>query len=84
MPAVWRKLPPEVTRLPVKLPPRAMSQALRSLTQIAGPLLAGLLYTQLGGESPFWLGAAVMLLGIGSILLAAPHLAAPESLPEKA
>jgi two-component system sensor histidine kinase RegB len=31
VPAVWRKLPPEVTRLPVKLPPRAMSQALRSL-----------------------------------------------------
>jgi two-component system sensor histidine kinase RegB len=31
VPAVWRKLPPEVARLPVKLPPRAMSQALRSL-----------------------------------------------------
>ena len=50
------------------------NQSLRSLTQIAGPLLAGLLYTQFGAESPFWLGAAVTLLGIVSTLLAAPHL----------
>lgn len=49
------------------------NQALRSLTQIAGPLLAGWLYVQFGGEAPFWLGAVIMLLGIGAILMAAQH-----------
>lgn len=49
------------------------NQALRALTQIAGPLLAGWLYVQFGGEAPFWLGAAILLLGIGAILMATQH-----------
>jgi DHA1 family tetracycline resistance protein-like MFS transporter len=50
------------------------NQALRSLTQIAGPLLAGVLYIQFGGAAPYWLGAAVLLLGIATTMLAAQHL----------
>jgi MFS transporter, DHA1 family, tetracycline resistance protein len=50
-------------------------QALRALTEIGGPLLAGVLYTQLGGETPYWLGALLLLLGNITIRLAAPHIA---------
>ncbi|MBA3943527.1 MAG: MFS transporter [Herpetosiphonaceae bacterium] len=50
------------------------NMALRSLTNIAGPLVAGVLYIRLGGETPYWLGAVVLLLGIGAILLAAQQL----------
>jgi DHA1 family tetracycline resistance protein-like MFS transporter len=49
-------------------------QALRALTGVGGPLLAGVLYTQLGGETPYWLGALLLLLGIVTIRLAAPHI----------
>jgi DHA1 family tetracycline resistance protein-like MFS transporter len=49
------------------------AQALRALTEIIGPLLAGVLYTQLGGETPYWLGALVLLLGIITIRFAAQH-----------
>jgi DHA1 family tetracycline resistance protein-like MFS transporter len=49
-------------------------QALRALTEIGGPLLAGVLYTQLGGETPYWLGALLLLLGIVTIRLAASHI----------
>lgn len=48
--------------------------ALESLTQIAGPLPAWLLYLRFGGATPYWLGAVVLLLGIGAILRAAQHL----------
>ena len=51
--------------------------ALRSLTGIVGPLLAGVLYIQLGSEAPFWLGAAILMLGIVTILVAAQHLNLP-------
>jgi DHA1 family tetracycline resistance protein-like MFS transporter len=47
------------------------NQALRSLTQIVGPLLAGALYSSLGGEVPYWLGAAILLLGVVTIGMAA-------------
>jgi predicted MFS family arabinose efflux permease len=47
--------------------------ALRSLTTIVGTLLAGEMYLRFGGETPYWLGAAVLLLGIGAMLLAAQH-----------
>lgn len=50
-------------------------QALRALTQIAGPLLAGVLYMKIGGEAPYWLGAIVLLLGIITMRRAAPHIA---------
>ncbi|KAB8142845.1 TCR/Tet family MFS transporter [Chloroflexia bacterium SDU3-3] len=50
-------------------------QALRALSQIAGPLLAGALYMQIGGEAPYWLGAIVLLLGTITMQLATPHIA---------
>lgn len=56
--------------------------ALRSVTSIAGPLLAGALYIRFGGEAPYWLGAAILLLGIGTILAAARHIAPRHSVAE--
>jgi DHA1 family tetracycline resistance protein-like MFS transporter len=47
------------------------NQALHALTQIAGPLLAGVLYTTIGGEAPYWLGAVILLGGVVSISFAA-------------
>jgi DHA1 family tetracycline resistance protein-like MFS transporter len=47
------------------------NQALRSLTQIVGPLLAGGLYSGLGGQVPYWLGAAILMLGLVTIDMAA-------------
>jgi len=47
------------------------NQALHSLTLIVGPLLAGALYSSLGGEVPYLLGAAVLLLGVVTIGMAA-------------
>jgi MFS family permease len=52
------------------------NQAIRSLVNIGGPLLAGLLYTQFGGASPFVVGAAILALGIVAALLAVPFLPA--------
>ena len=52
------------------------NQAIRALTNIAGPLLAGVLYTQYGGATPFWLGALVLIAGIAAIRQAAVHLPA--------
>jgi DHA1 family tetracycline resistance protein-like MFS transporter len=54
------------------------NQAIRALLNIGGPLLAGLLYTQFGGATPFFTGAAILALGIVAALLAAPLL--PRSL----
>jgi DHA1 family tetracycline resistance protein-like MFS transporter len=48
--------------------------AVRSLTSVVGPLLAGVLYVEFGGEAPYWLGAAILLVGILTILLAAQHI----------
>jgi DHA1 family tetracycline resistance protein-like MFS transporter len=60
------------------------NESLRALSQIGGPLLAGVIYTQFGAASPFWLGAAVVLLGVGSLLLAAPRLSPTRSQAEMA
>jgi DHA1 family tetracycline resistance protein-like MFS transporter len=46
------------------------NQALHSLAQIVGPLLAGMLYVNLGGEMPYWLGAAILMLGLVTISMA--------------
>jgi DHA1 family tetracycline resistance protein-like MFS transporter len=50
------------------------NEALHALINVAGPLLAGLLYVQFGGEAPYWLGAAILLLGLVSTVFAAQHL----------
>ncbi len=50
------------------------NEALTSLNGIIGPLLAGVLYVRFGGEAPYWLGAAILLFGIFTILLAAQQL----------
>lgn len=52
------------------------NQAIRALTNIVGPLVAGGLYTGFGGAAPFWLGGAILLLGIGAALRAVAHLPA--------
>src|SRR5690348_11925680 len=36
------------------------NQALHSLTNIAAPLAAGLLYTQFGSSTPFFVGAVIL------------------------
>jgi MFS transporter, DHA1 family, tetracycline resistance protein len=55
------------------------NQAIRALLNIAGPLLAGLLYTRLGGAAPFVVGATVLAFGIVAARLAVPFL--PERQP---
>ena len=50
------------------------NQSLRALTQIVGPILAGVLYVQFGGATPFFLGAVVLALGIGAAIIAIQHL----------
>ena len=60
------------------------NEALGSLNGIVGPLLAGALYVKLGGEAPFWLGAAILLLGIVTVLLAAHQLELHRPPPEMA
>jgi DHA1 family tetracycline resistance protein-like MFS transporter len=48
--------------------------ALLAATNIAAPIIAGTLYTQFGGETPYWLGAVILLLGIGVMRLASQQL----------
>jgi DHA1 family tetracycline resistance protein-like MFS transporter len=55
------------------------NQALHSLAQIVGPLLAGMLYSRLGGEIPYWLGAAILMLGLVTIGMASRGAAARAS-----
>jgi MFS transporter, DHA1 family, tetracycline resistance protein len=50
------------------------NQAIRSLLNIVGPPLAGLLYIEFGGASPFVVGAIILALGIVAALLAVPLL----------
>lgn len=52
------------------------SQSIQSLAMVAGPLLAGTLYTQAGQGTPYWLGAGVMALAVLSVLAAVPTLRA--------
>ena len=42
------------------------------------------LYTQFGAEAPYWLGALILLLGVGAALLAAPAVHAVQPEPEAA
>jgi hypothetical protein len=60
------------------------NQAIRSLLNIGGPLLAGLLYTQIGGAAPFAVGAVVLALGIVAAVLAVPYLPARQPEAERA
>lgn len=48
--------------------------ALLAATNIAAPIIAGTLYTQFGGETPYWLGAVILLVGIVMMRLASRHL----------
>jgi DHA1 family tetracycline resistance protein-like MFS transporter len=48
------------------------SQSMQSLAMILGPLLGGILYTQISHATPYWTGALIIVLAIGSILLAVP------------
>lgn len=59
------------------------NMALRSLTNIVGPLLAGVLYLRFGAETPFWIGAIIMLLGVVTIQLAAQHIHTPHPASEQ-
>ncbi|GHP00525.1 tetracycline resistance MFS efflux pump [Reticulibacter mediterranei] len=50
------------------------SQSMQSLAMILGSLFSGLLYVQFGHATPYWSGALLIALAIGSILLAVPVL----------
>jgi DHA1 family tetracycline resistance protein-like MFS transporter len=50
------------------------SQSMQSLAMILGSLFSGLLYVQFGHSTPYWSGALIIALAIGSILLAVPAL----------
>ncbi|HEU5013059.1 MAG TPA: MFS transporter [Roseiflexaceae bacterium] len=60
------------------------NQAIRSLLNIAGPLLAGLLYARFGGAVPFGVGAVILALGIVAAVLAVPFLPAQQRDAERA
>ncbi len=53
-----------------------VGQSMQSLALILGPLLGGLLYVQFGHASPYWSGVLIIILAIGSIVLALPSLRA--------
>jgi DHA1 family tetracycline resistance protein-like MFS transporter len=46
---------------------------------ILGPLFGGLLYAQYGHATPYWSGALIIALAIGSVVLAIPNLRAHSS-----
>lgn len=48
--------------------------ALSAAANIAAPILAGTLYVQFGGETPYWFGAVLLLLGIVAMRLASQQL----------
>lgn len=52
------------------------NQSMQSLALVIGPLLGGILYTQVGHVAPFWVGAGVIVLAIGAVLLAVPAIRA--------
>jgi DHA1 family tetracycline resistance protein-like MFS transporter len=53
------------------------STAIRALTGIVGPLLAGELYIRFGGQVPFWSSAVVLLLGVIAMQLASRYIITP-------
>jgi DHA1 family tetracycline resistance protein-like MFS transporter len=55
------------------------SQSLQSLAMILGPLGGGLLYAQFGHGTPYWCGALIIVLAIGTVGLAVPGLRAAEA-----
>jgi DHA1 family tetracycline resistance protein-like MFS transporter len=56
------------------------SQSIQSLTMVVGPLIAGFAYSTLGHGIPFWVGAAIFLLGIVAVGFAIPTIRkAPKS-----
>ncbi len=56
------------------------SQSMQSLAMILGPILGGVLYAQFGHATPYWSGALIIALAIGSIILAIPSV--PRSSPQ--
>lgn len=50
------------------------SQAIQSLATVVGPLIAGLLYAQVGHAVPYWVGAAVALLAAAAVVRSIPVL----------
>ncbi|GCE46279.1 DHA1 family tetracycline resistance protein-like MFS transporter [Thermosporothrix hazakensis] len=55
------------------------SQSMQSLAMILGSLFSGLLYVEFGHATPYWSGALIIALAIGSILLAVPALHAHQT-----
>jgi DHA1 family tetracycline resistance protein-like MFS transporter len=49
-------------------------QSMQSLAMILGPIFGGALYAQFGHASPYWSGALIIVLAIGTIMLAVPAL----------
>jgi DHA1 family tetracycline resistance protein-like MFS transporter len=60
------------------------SQSIQSLAMVIGPVLGGMLYTQVGHVTPFWSGAACVGLAIAATLLAAPAIRAHRGLADPA
>ena len=60
------------------------SQSIQSLAMVVGPLIGGVLYTQIGHVVPFWFGAGVVGLAIISTLLAVPAIRAHRAVAEAA
>jgi DHA1 family tetracycline resistance protein-like MFS transporter len=56
------------------------SQSVQSLAVILGPLLGGLLYSQFGHATPFWIDALIIGLAIVSVALAVPAFHKKEAL----
>jgi MFS family permease len=48
--------------------------SLSALAMVLGPLGGGLLYSQFGPATAYWLGGCVVLLGIGAVALVAPYV----------
>jgi DHA1 family tetracycline resistance protein-like MFS transporter len=47
-------------------------QSMQSLAMILGPILGGVLYAQFGHATPYWSGALIIALAIGSVIMAIP------------
>jgi MFS transporter, DHA1 family, tetracycline resistance protein len=58
------------------------SQSIQSLAMVVGPLIGGVLYTQIGHVVPFWFGAGVVGLAIVATLLAVPSIRAHRAVAE--
>jgi predicted MFS family arabinose efflux permease len=44
-------------------------QSLQALGSVIGPAFAGVLFDRLGMSSPFWLGALLLLVSLGLLLV---------------